>query len=132
MGRLRRNSPVLERARTRASNLRAISPTLDLGPGLTLVEFEQKIEEFSTAQDEYNTLIAALDEKKNSLETKEKALHDLNTRMLAGVGARWGRNSTQYEQAGSTRTEERKKPTDENKDKTKTTDTTTTKKPSGS
>jgi hypothetical protein len=125
MGRRRRNSPVLERATTRATNLKAISPTLDLGPGLTLVEFQQKITEFTAAQDEYNVQIAALDEKQNTLKAKEKALHELNTRMLAAVGARWGKNSSQYEQAGGTRTEERKKPT-RGKDKN------ATKKPTGS
>jgi hypothetical protein len=113
MGRKRRNSPVLEKATTRASNLKAISPTLDLGPGLTLVEFQQKIAEFTAEQDAYNSLIATLDEKKNSLELKEKALDELNSRMLAGVGARWGKNSNQYEQAGGTRTEERKKKKDD-------------------
>jgi hypothetical protein len=116
MARRRRNSPILERATTRASNLKAISPTLDLGPGLTVVEFEQKITEFRAAQDEYNTLIAQLDDKKNQLETKEKALDELSSRMLAGVGARWGKNSTQYEQAGGTRTDERKRSTKDDDD----------------
>ncbi|HEX8000185.1 MAG TPA: hypothetical protein VF528_17485 [Pyrinomonadaceae bacterium] len=111
MGRLRRNSRILEKANTRASSLKAISPTLDLGPGLTLAEYEQRIAEVRAAQDEYNTLLAQLDEKKNDLEIKEKALDQLSSRMLAGVGARWGRNSTQYEQAGGTRTEERKRST---------------------
>jgi hypothetical protein len=131
MGRKRRNSPVLEKATTRATNLKAISPTLDLGPGLTLVEFEQTIAEFRAAQDEYNTLIAALDEKKNTLEAKEKALDELNSRMLAGVGARWGKNSSQYEQAGGTRTKERKR-AGADKDKNKAKDKDTTKKPAGS
>lgn len=110
MGRLRRNSPVLEKARTRAANLKAISPTLDLGPGLTLAAFEQQIEEFRVEQDAYNAGIAALDDQKNDLEAKEKMLNDMTNRMLAGVGARWGKNSSQYEQAGGTRTDERKKP----------------------
>lgn len=116
MGRKRRNSPVLEKATTRAAGLKSISPTLDLGPGLTLAEFEQQIATFRALQDEYNQFLAVLDEKKNAFEAKEKELDDLNSRMLAGVGARWGKNSNQYEQAGGTRTDERKKP-DKDKDK---------------
>lgn len=116
MGRRRRNSPVLERATTRASSLKAISPTLDLGPGLTLAEYEQKIAELRGTQDDYNTLLAQVDEKRNDLEAKEKALDQLSSRMLAGVGARWGRNSTQYEQAGGTRTAERKRSNKNNGD----------------
>jgi hypothetical protein len=118
MGRKRRNSPVLEKAATRAAGLKSISPTLDLGPGLTLAEFEQQIAAFRALQDEYNQLLATLDEKKNAFEAKEKELDDLNSRMLAGVGARWGKNSNQYEQAGGTRTDERKKQ-DKDKDKNK-------------
>lgn len=109
MGRLRRNSPILEKASTRAANLRAISPTLDLGSGLTLAEFEQSIAEFRTLQDEYNGILALADEKKNILEAKAKALKERHTRMLAGVGVRWGKNSNEYEKAGGTRTDERKK-----------------------
>lgn len=118
MGRRRRNSPILERATTRASNLRGISPTLDLGAGLTLAELDQKIADFRAAQDEYNALLALLDDKKNGLEDKEQDLDDLSSRMLAGVGARWGKNSSQYEQAGGTRTEERKRPKDNDDEKT--------------
>lgn len=117
MGRLRRNSPVLERAAKRASNLRAISPTLDLGPDLTLADYEKKIADLRTHQDEYNELLAALDARKNNLEAEAKSLDELSTRMLAGVGARWGKNSNEYEQAGGTRTDERKKPTKDKKKK---------------
>lgn len=109
MARRRRKSSALEKALTRADNLRAISPTLDLGPGLTLAEFEQKINGVRTKQENYNTTLAMLDDLLNDLQADEKVLDDLNARMLAGVGARWGKNSTQYEQAGGTRTDERKK-----------------------
>jgi vacuolar-type H+-ATPase subunit I/STV1 len=127
MARRRRKSSVLEKATTRASNLRAISPTLDLGPGLTLAEYEQKIASVRAKQETYNTALATLDDLLNNLLAEEKSLDDLNTRMLAGVGARWGKNSTQYEQAGGTRTDERKKnKDDDDKDKDPT------KKPAGS
>lgn len=109
MARRRRKSNILEKATRRASGLRSISPTLDLGPGLTLAEFEQKISSVRTKQENYNTALAALDDLLNDLQANEKILDDLNTRMLAGVGARWGKNSSQYEQAGGTRTDERKK-----------------------
>jgi len=109
MARRRRKSTILERAETRANNLRAISPTLDLGPGLTLTVFEQKIEDVRAKHESYNMALAALDDLLNNLQADEKVLDELNSRMLAAVGARWGKNSTQYEQAGGTRTDERKK-----------------------
>ncbi|MDX6695226.1 MAG: hypothetical protein QOF02_2829 [Blastocatellia bacterium] len=118
MARRRRKSPVLEKAEIRANNLKAISPTLDLGPGLTLAEFEQKIAAVRAKHDRYNQTVALLDDLGNDLEADEELLDDLNSRLLAGVGARWGKNSSQYEQAGGTRTDERKKP-DNGKDKDK-------------
>ena len=44
------------------------------------------------------------------LEGDEDALHDFNGRVLAGTGARFGRNSAQYEAVGGVRTDDRKSP----------------------
>lgn len=109
MARRTRNSPVLEKADKRVSGLRIISPTLDLGPGLTLTELEAKISEFRTKQTNYNNLLPSLDALSNELDADEKALEELLSRFLAAVGARWGKNHTNYELAGGTRTEERKR-----------------------
>src|SRR6185503_4965799 len=46
----------------------------------------------------------------NALLAAEKALGDLSERMLAGVAARFGKNSSYYEQAGGVRMSERKRP----------------------
>ncbi|HEX8492631.1 MAG TPA: hypothetical protein VF658_07310 [Pyrinomonadaceae bacterium] len=108
MARKRRKSIILEKAQRRANNLWSISATLDLGPGLTLAEFKQKIDRVYNKQERYNTALATLDELLNDLQADEKIFDDLNARMLAGVGARWGKNSNEYEQAGGTRTDERK------------------------
>jgi len=109
MGRARRNSTVLENAATRANGIRAISPTLDLGPGLTLAAFEQAIADARTKLEDYNQTIAALDEKANQLTAAEKSVSELSARMLAGIGARFGKNSNEYEQAGGVRQSERRR-----------------------
>ncbi|MDF3057635.1 MAG: hypothetical protein K0R17_1850 [Rariglobus sp.] len=46
----------------------------------------------------------------NDLESAEKTLDDLSSRMLAGVGVKYGKNSDEYEKAGGTRPDERKSP----------------------
>ena len=109
MARKKRNSAILQKAEGRASGLRQISPTLDLGPGLTLAELEAKISQFRTKQQRYNDLLPLLDALSNELDADEEEIVELLSRFLAASGARWGKNSTEYELAGGTRTDERKR-----------------------
>jgi hypothetical protein len=110
MGRARRTSNIIEKATIRLNNLKSISPTLDLGQGLSVVSFEQLIGNTQGALDNYNQAIAALDEKSNQLLALEKQTGEMSTRMLAGVGALHGKNSDEYEKAGGVRTDEIKRP----------------------
>jgi len=103
MPRTRRSSNVIAKAIVRSNNLKAISPPLDLGGGLTVEAFDQLIARTETAQDDYNQTIALLDEKGNLLDTLLKQVNELSARMLAGVGAKHGKNSNEYEVAGGTR-----------------------------
>jgi hypothetical protein len=109
MGRSRRTSSTFEKASLRSNNLKAISPTLDLGGGLSVTAFDALIKSGQDALDDYNQAVAALDEKGNSLAALEKQVAEMSTRALAGVGARYGKNSSEYETAGGVRTEEIKR-----------------------
>jgi hypothetical protein len=100
---------VIAKAIVRSNNLKAISPTLDLGGDLSLVAFDKLITQAETALDEYNQTVALLDEKGNRLDALLKQTSDMSARMLAGIGARHGRNSSEYEQAGGVRTDEIKR-----------------------
>lgn len=108
MGRLRKTSKVLEKAQVRVAGLKAVDPALDLGNGLTVVAFDAKIVSTSKKLADYNQQLAVVDEMQNQFVFEEESLGDLSERMLAGVGARFGRDSSQYEQAGGTRKSERK------------------------
>ncbi|HEY9283000.1 MAG TPA: hypothetical protein VIP46_06065 [Pyrinomonadaceae bacterium] len=109
MGRLKRASKILDRANARAAGLRSIG-TLDFGNGLTSTSYEQAIADVQTRLDDYNQTLSSLDEKANDLASAEKTLQDLSERFLAGVAARFGRDSSEYEQAGGVRKSERKRP----------------------
>lgn len=111
MGRLRKTSKVLEKAQARAASIKSIDGALDLGGGLTLAAFNTAITNTDTALGDYNQALAAADDKSNAFVTAETTLKDMSERMLAGVGARFGKNSSQYEQAGGVRKSERKSPT---------------------
>ena len=105
----RRSSQVIANAQQRATNLKAIDPNLDLGGGLTVTAFEDEIAEVQTTLEQYNTLLAQADAVLNKLNEQEKQLGTKSGRMLAGVGVRYGKDSSEYEMAGGTRTSEIKR-----------------------
>jgi len=109
MPRTRRTSNLIAKAIVRSNNLKAISPTLDLGGGLSVVAFDQLIAQTEAAQGDYNQIVAVLDEKGNNLDALLKQTRDMSARMLAGVGARHGKNSNEYEKAGGIRQDEIKR-----------------------
>lgn len=111
MARLKRGSTVLQAAKERLAGLRSITPPPNFGPGLGLDEYEQDINEVSEALDNYNQQLAVADQLLNALKALERKLSDKSKRMLSATGAQFGTNSSQYEQAGGTRDDERKKPT---------------------
>ena len=111
MARTRRGSSVLETARQRLAGLKAITPAPNLGPALTLTAYEGEVTAFSTALDNYNQQLAAIDELQNSLDAAEASLRDKNKRILSAVEAQYGPDSSEYEQAGGTRQSDRKRPT---------------------
>ena len=110
MARQKRKSPAIENADVRAAALTSISPTLDLGNGLTVVAYKAAIANGQTLLDAYNTLLSQADHALNALVAAEKGLLDLSERMLGGVGSKFGKDSSQYEMAGGTRKSEKKKP----------------------
>lgn len=109
MGRRRRASRALEKAEARLQGMRAIGASLDLGAGLTIASFDTAVSNLRADLESYNQLLASVDQKANDLLAKEKELADLSERMLAGVGAKFGRDSNEYEMAGGTRKSERKR-----------------------
>ncbi|HEX7313951.1 MAG TPA: hypothetical protein VF297_08510 [Pyrinomonadaceae bacterium] len=109
MGRKKRGSNVLELARVRLNGLKAIDPQLDLGNSLNVAKLEQAIDSLQTKLDRYNQKLLEADEELLGVETDESTLKDLNARFLAGVGARYGRNSVQYEKVGGVRTDDYKR-----------------------
>ena len=108
MGRARRISKVLDKAQVRSAGIKNIDPTLDLGNGLTAASFDTAVNSVRTRLTEYNQALAAVDDKYNALVAAEKALGDMSERMLAGVASMFGKDSSQYEQAGGVRKSERK------------------------
>jgi hypothetical protein len=100
----RRMSQIIADARQRSGNLKTIDPALDLGGGLNVAAFDAMITTAQASLDAYNALLAQADASGNNFGEDEKDVRTMSARMLAGVGAHYGKDSNQYEMAGGTRT----------------------------
>lgn len=102
----RKTSDYLSEAQLRAANLKSIDPNLDLGNGLTIAAYENEIAATQARLDTYNAKLAKADAAGNEFRDSEKDLRSLTARMLAAVGVKYGKNSSEYEMAGGTRASE--------------------------
>jgi hypothetical protein len=110
MGRTKRTSSKLEAAKLRLAGLQSITPAPDMGGDLTVAGFAADITACDTDLIAYNKMLSDVDEFKNRYDDKESKLVDKSTRYLAAIGAKYGRDSDEYEKAGGTRKSERKRP----------------------
>jgi hypothetical protein len=109
MGRLKRTSKILDKAHVRLAGLRSIGAQ-DFGNGVTSEGFEDAVADTRQKLEDYNQSLSVSDEKGNVLGDSEKALQDFSERVLAGVAAKYGKNSNEYERVGGIRKADRKRP----------------------
>ncbi len=109
MARLKSSSRTFEKAFRRIAAVKSIDPGFDLGNGLIATDYQKAIDDVKKAMDEYNSILSSVDDKLNSFKAKEKLLDDWNERILVGVAAKYGKDGSEYEQAGGVRKSERKK-----------------------
>jgi uncharacterized protein YhaN len=110
MARLKSSSAVIEKAQTRLASLSSIDSALDLGSGLTLAAYRADIQDAQATLEAYNNLLSQADEAANQLHAAEADLRSHSERMLAGVAAKYGKDSNEYEMAGGVRKSEIKRP----------------------
>ncbi len=109
MARIKKTSKIIEEANVRLAGIKSIAVDLDLGNGVTAAAYTTKIEETANSLSDYNTTLSLVDEKLNIYEQNEAELKDFHERILLAVGAKYGKNSNEYEKAGGTKKSERKK-----------------------
>jgi hypothetical protein len=110
MARVKSNSISLEKASTRLQGMKAINPTLDLGSGLSVAAIEAAINDARAKLDSYNQMLSMIEEKQAAFRDAEIALSEITTRVLAGIAAKFGKDSIEYAQVGGTRKRDRKRP----------------------
>lgn len=109
---IQRESAELAAATKRMNGLTAIDPTgqLDLGNGHTMPAYQGQMDVVKTNLDAYNKARKALDALKNQLDASEKLLWQKSSAILAAVGLKYTKDSSEYEQVGGVRESDRKKP----------------------
>lgn len=75
----------------------------------TTASLETKVQAVLADIETYNGLLAQADSLGNTIDAGEKALAEDSARALLGAQARFGRDSSEVEQIGGTRTSERAK-----------------------
>jgi hypothetical protein len=92
----KRTSPTLKNAQARLAAIEAINPKLDLGSGISVVDYSAKIEEASRAIADYNKALLAIEQTSSIINDLERSLASYSTRMLSGVATIYGRTSSEY------------------------------------
>ncbi len=110
MGRRKTSSKAYEKAFRRLAAVKSIDGEFNLGNDLTASNYNGVIAGVKAAMDDYNTTLSLVDQKLNLLKEREAELRNWNERILTGVASKYGKNSSEYEQAGGKRKAERKKP----------------------
>ncbi|MBI4613420.1 MAG: hypothetical protein HY720_07385 [Planctomycetes bacterium] len=109
MSRNMRSSRTLRHAEKRSTAIGSLGPSVDLGNGLTLEKYEVAISDTRSKLESVNEILARARVAENALLETEKTLRDLSTRMLAGIAAKFGKDSVEYSNAGGVRTSDRKR-----------------------
>lgn len=110
MARQKRGSAVLQKAERRCTGVKSFAAEFNFGDDLTLEQYTQKIETLRAQIDTYNQALSHADAASNAVEATEAELRSLSERLLMAVAVKYGKDSSEYELAGGTRTSDRKRP----------------------
>jgi hypothetical protein len=109
MARLKRNSRTLGKAEVRLASIKSISPTLDVGEGLTVKDYTEKITSLRKSLEAYNTTLSTIDVLRTQIVENEQDLADYSEKILRGIAYKYGNNSHEYQMAGGIRKSDRKR-----------------------
>jgi len=108
MDRKKRKSRIVDIANQRINGIESFAPELNFGNNKSLQNYKNLTQKVETAITIYNQKMSEKNQAKKDLDQKQKELAGLNTEMLAGVKAIYGRDSKEYEKLGGTPYSKRK------------------------
>ncbi|MDZ8055457.1 MAG: hypothetical protein RMX68_000815 [Aulosira sp. ZfuVER01] len=110
MTRMKRSSRILSKAEKRLASIESINSNLDVGEGLTVQAYNEKIEKMRQSLQVYNRALSTIDNLLTQLIENEQDLADYSQKILGGIAYKFGNNSHEYQMAGGTRKSDRKRP----------------------
>ncbi|WP_017652851.1 hypothetical protein [Fortiea contorta] len=109
MARKKRNSRTLDKAEMRLASIKSINPALNIGDGLTVKDYTDKIDDLRKNIEAYNTALSNIDVLLTQITENERNLADYSEKILLGIAYKFGNNSHEYQMAGGTRKSDRKR-----------------------
>jgi hypothetical protein len=106
----RRKSAAIIAAQDRLSGLMNIDPIIDLGNGLSVQSYQDKIQMTEAKLTAYVNAVAKADAARVLLMDAETDLSDFSDHIMRGVSVKFGLNSPEYVSVGGTRKKDRKRP----------------------
>ncbi len=100
MARTKRTSKILENATLRFSGFRTIDNSLDYGNGLSVAEYETRLNTLQTELLKYNSLLSDLDEAAAKISSLEKELKTYTQNIVMITQVRYGKTSQEYQKVG--------------------------------
>ena len=107
---IRRKSSALDMARSRWSGLVSIDPQLDLGNGLSIVQYKTSIDAVDAKLLEVLNKASEMEVVRAELRDMERELNDMSDIYQRAVSVKYGYNSSEYMAAGGTRKKDRRRP----------------------
>jgi hypothetical protein len=102
MPRLKRSSTGLAQAIQRLAGMGSLDQSRPFGDGLSLSEYNDRIQALQAQLATYNETLSVLDEMAENIAILEQDLRTYSEKMLMSVATRYGKDSLQYMQAGGT------------------------------
>ncbi|WP_199322506.1 MULTISPECIES: hypothetical protein [Calothrix] len=107
---MKRSSRILSNAEKRLASIESINSSLDVGEGLTVEGYNDKIETLRQSLKVYNRALSTIDNLLTQILENEQDLAEYFEKFLRGIAYKFGNNSHEYQMAGGTRKSDRKRP----------------------
>ena len=103
MARAKKASRILTEAEKRLAGMRRVNAKLSFGGDISVSSLETKIVTVREKLATYNELLSDVDSIYEEVLNAEQDLSDLSSKLLAGVGLKYGKDSHEYETVGGSR-----------------------------
>ena len=111
MARAKKAPRILPDSEKRLSGLKSVDPKLNFGNGISVAALEGKIKQFRDILETYNDKLSGIDATYKEVLAAEAELTALYSKLLAGVGMRYGKDSSEYDRVRGARQSVRRRST---------------------